>query len=225
MSLLPFLLACDAPETLGSVAAALGQDAVADGTPGTRMTIAVAGLLAETCGVSDIDSYVFSSRAAAALGAARADVVRVVDEGTQAWTFAGAGLDDQEPADLLISTDADAENLAVEWDNGAARFTAGIELRDCDTSVPSVVVGGSGKWLTTGLEVAFSLTGVSPLAGVVYAPPLGDAPVTGQIRATNQVDGWVVLLDDASVLGETPEAWPGVASGKGWQTSVVVPWP
>jgi hypothetical protein len=60
---------------------------------------------------------------------------------------------------------------------------------------------------------------------MVYAPPLGDAPVTGQIRATNQVDGWVVLLDDASVLGETPEAWPGVASGKGWQTSVVVPWP
>ena len=50
MSLLLLLVACDAPETLGSVAAALGQDALADGTPGTRMTIAVAGLLAETCG-------------------------------------------------------------------------------------------------------------------------------------------------------------------------------
>lgn len=220
-----FLIGCDAPTTLGSVAAALGSDALADAEPGTQTLIAVAGLLAETCGATDIDGYVFTSRAAASIGAVRADVVRVADEGTQAWTFPDAGIEGQEPADLLISTDVDAENLAVEWTTAGAKFTAGIELRDCDTAAPSVVVGGSAKWVTAEREVNFELTGAAPLAGMVYAPPTGDAPASGQLKATNQGDGWVILLNDASGLGATPEEWPGVASGKGWETVIAVPWP
>lgn len=215
-------VACTEPGTLASVSSALAGEAVADAEVPLRTLTAVAGLLAETCGAPAIETFTFTSRSAAALGASTATVDH--DEETQTWTFADVGLDGAAGT-LEVVTDANQENLAVTYTADGLKFTAGIELKDCDPDVPSVVVGGTGTWTTADLSVAVSLVGAAPATGLAFSPTTAQVPTGGQVRAANEDAGWVILLDDAATLPEGAPAWTGRASGDDWAAPVEIGWP
>ena len=216
------LLACAEPSTLGTVSEALAARAVADGELPLRMATATAGLLAETCGVETVEEHVFVSRSAAALGASVATVER--DDTTQTWTFADIGLDDTSGT-LVVETDASQDNLALTYTGDGLKFTAGMEVRDCDTDVPSVVIGGTGTWTTADVTVGLTLVGQAPANGLVFDPVTADRPGGGQLRAEDEAAGWVILLDELGTVDASLGAWTGTASGTGWTADVAVGWP
>ncbi len=216
------LLACAEPGTLASVSAALGEQAAASAERPLRTMTAIAGLLAETCGGTSVETYTFTSRSAAALGASVAAVDH--DETTQIWTFEGVGLDGVEGT-LEVVTDGSQENLAVTWTADGVRFTAGVEIRACDEDVPSATLGGTGTWTTADATITLNLVGAAPVNGLVFSPITADVPTDGQVRATDEDAGWAVLLDDAETLPEGAPQWTGVASGDGWTHVVAVAWP
>ncbi|MDP2311554.1 MAG: hypothetical protein Q8P41_01510 [Pseudomonadota bacterium] len=216
------LLACTEPETLESVSAALAQRAVDDAELPLRSMTALAGLLGETCGVASVEDYTFTSRSAAAMRASTATVDR--DETTQTWTFTGVGLDEMDGT-LLVDTDASQDNLAVTYTADGLKFTAGIEIRDCDTDIPSVVVGGTGTWSTASLTTSLTLVGVAPANGLGFNPVTAEVPTGGQVRASDETAGWVILLDEVSTLPPDAGVWTGQATGTGWSYAVEVGWP
>ena len=221
MSLL-LLFACTEPATLESVSEALAARAVDDAEVPLRTLTALAGLLAETCGVATVEDHVFTSRSAAALRATVATVDR--DETTQTWTFAGVGLDEREGT-LVVETDATQDNLAVTYTADGLKFTAGIELRDCDTDGPSAVMGGTGTWSTATLSIALTLVGAAPANGLAFDPVTAELPTAGQLRASEEAAGWVILLDEVATLAPDAEGWTGRATGTDWASVIEIGWP
>lgn len=220
--ILLLLVACTDPSTLETVSGALADRAVADAEAPLRTMTAIAGLLAETCGVASVEDHVFVSRSAAALGASSATVDR--DETTQTWTFPEVGIDGALGT-LQVKTDAAQDNLAVTYTAEGLKFTAGMELRDCDTDIPSAVMGGTGTWSTAELSTALTLVGVAPSNGLTFNPITADVPTAGQVRAADEAADWTILLDDAASLPPEAGKWTGQASGTGWAHAVEVGWP
>ncbi|MDP2306135.1 MAG: hypothetical protein Q8P18_08905 [Pseudomonadota bacterium] len=216
------LIACTEPSTLETVSAALADRAVADAEAPMRTMTALAGLLAETCGVDTVEDHVFVSRSAVALGASVATVER--EETTQTWTFAEVGIDGALGT-LQVETDASQVNLAVTYTAEGLKLTAGIELRDCDADVPSAVMGGTGTWSTAELSAALTLVGVAPSNGLAFNPTTAEVPTAGQVRASDEAADWIILLDDAATLPPEAGKWTGQASGTGWTHAVEVGWP
>jgi len=216
------LLACAEPSTLGTVSEALAARAVTDGELPLRMTTATAGLLAETCSDETVEDHVFVSRSAVALGASVATVER--DETTQTWTFADIGLD-AIAGTLVVETDASQDNLALTYTADGLKLTAGMEVRDCDLDVPSVVMGGTGTWMTADATVTLTLVGQAPANGLVFDPVTAERPGAGQLRAEDETEGWTILLDELGTVDASLGAWTGTASGSGWTADVAVGWP
>ncbi|MES2639313.1 MAG: hypothetical protein V4850_07505 [Myxococcota bacterium] len=216
------LVACTEPSTLETVSAALADRAVADAEAPLRTMTAVAGLLAETCGVASVEDYVFVSRSAVAFGVSVATVER--EETTQTWTFAEVGIDGTLGT-LQVATDASQDNLAVTYTAEGLKLTAGIELRDCDADVPSAVMGGTGTWATAQLSTALTLVGAAPANGLAFDPVTADVPTAGQVRAADEAADWIILLDDAATLPPEAGKWTGQASGTGWAHTIEVGWP
>lgn len=216
------LLACTEPSTLETVSAALAARAVSDAEAPMRTMTAVAGLLAETCGVAAVEDHAFVSRSAVALGASTSTVER--DETTQTWTFPEVGLD-ETLGTLQVETDENQVNLAVTYTADGLKLTAGIELRDCDADVPSAVMGGSGTWSTAQLSTALALVGVAPSNGLAFNPVTAEVPTAGQVRAEDEAADWIILLDDAATLPAEAGKWTGQASGTGWAHTIEIGWP
>ena len=220
--ILLLLSACEAPGTLASVSALLAEDVVAVGEPPIRTVTAIAGIVAETCGVGEVEDHLFASRSAVAFGAELATVVR--DSSAQTWTFTGVGLDGADGT-LVLETDASQENFAVTYDGPGVELSAGIELRACDDAATAATVGGTGTWTGAGPEVALTLLDAARGLGLSFTPPAADLPGGGQVRAVDETDGWTILLDDASTVPGGSETWPGVASGADFTTDIAVRWP
>jgi hypothetical protein len=190
------LLACESPGTLSSVADALATDAEVQGEPALRLTTAVAGVLAETCGVDDISSYAFSGGFAAAMGVTGVTVT--TSEEQFIWTATDVGLDGNLGT-LAYTTNSSAQNFAIEYANGTEQLTAGFETKNCDDE--GVIVSGTGTWSSADLEVALTILGVAPSNGLVFRPTTASYPSGGWIKATEETAGWEILLDDAAGLG------------------------
>lgn len=212
------LVACQAPGTLGSVGEALGRDVVDAAELPLRMTTAIAGLLAETCGVGELEDYVFSSWSAQALGVASAVVTR--GEDGQTWRFDGSGLDGVDGT-LTLLTDATQERFDVTWSGGGATLTGELEFHGCDADGVALVGGGTWSDDVTGVTVAVADNG----EGVLYAPPTAPVPTGGQLRAAAPNAKWLLLLDDAGQVEAGFPAWPGVASGADFSVRVTIAWP
>lgn len=214
------LLACEEPGTLSSVADALATDAEVQGEPALQLTLAVAGVLAETCNVDDISSYAFTGPYAAAMGVTGVTVS--TSEEQFIWTATDAGLG-TDLGTLEYTTNSSALNFAIEYANGTEQLTAGFETKSCDDE--GVIISGSGTWSTAELSVPLSILGVAPSNGLVFRPTTVAYPGGGWLKAEEETQGWEILLDDSSTLGFAPESWTGTASGKGWTGAVEMAWP
>lgn len=220
--ILLLLAACEAPGTLASVSEILAEDVVAIGEPPLRTVTAIAGIVAETCGVAEVEDHLFASRSAVAFGAELATVVR--ESSGQTWTFTGVGLDGADGT-LVLETDGSQQNFAVTYDGPGVELTAGIELRACDDAATAAIVGGTATWTGSGPEITLALLDAATGQGLTFAPPAADLPSGGQVRAVDETDGWTILLDDASTVPAGSETWPGVVSGADFATDIEVRWP
>ena len=216
------LAACSEPPLLDAVSEALGAEALQGGELPLRMSLALSGLVAETCTAGAVEGYSFASRSAAALGATVAAVEH--DEEMQTWIFDEVGLDEARGT-LAITTDGQQENLAVEWVSDSFLFTAGLEARACDPDASSVTIAGTGTWIGSGPSISLTLESDVPADGLAFAPTTSAIPVQGRLSASQRESDWAIALDDASTLADDPPAWPGVANGSDWESNVSIRWP
>lgn len=218
------LAACEEPGILDSVAEELALRTAAEAEDGVRLVVAVSGLVAETCGVEDVDTYTFAGGGAAALGATVGE--RLGGE-SFTWVFAGVGLDGVE-GELHLSTDAAREDYTVSWEGDGDALTAALTLAWCDPSALEAVVSGTGHHVTQGDDRNLALDGPSPYPGLRFEPTTGIAPTSGFVTWSwhgedardGNGDDRKIVLDDASTIDVDAGLWSGTASGNTWSHAI-----
>lgn len=223
------LAGCVNPPTLDAVAEELGARTLADAEQPTRFLVALTGLLAETCGVDEIDQHAFVGGGAAALGVAA--LVRVEGETETAWVAADAGIDG-DLGELRIVPDAARSAHVVSWRGDGGTLAATLTVGACDPTGATARVSGIGSWTEDDGEArALDATGPEDAPGLVWAPTNAPLPTSGHAVWTRaygtdgRADDDTLVLADAAEIDVEAGVWPGVASGQGWSREVDVPLP
>jgi hypothetical protein len=218
------LLACTEPALLETLEAELAADTVADASPGLRLFVGVAGLVAETCAIDPLNDHVFASASAEALLATTAAIEKDDVTGEFTWEQDGVGLDGADGT-LTLEADDERENWSFTYDHGATEVITGTLTLDCDALVPESLVGGSGTRSSEEGKDTLTLIGEAPVTGLLFSPTTARAPDGGQARWARDDDGTKLTLNDASEIDAVAGTWPGLASGRGWEAEVTVPLP
>lgn len=226
------LAGCTNPPTLDVVAEELGDRTLEDAEVPTRFLVAVTGLLAETCGVEEIDQHTFVGGGAAALG-----VVSLVREEEEtdgatetAWVAADAGLDG-DAGELRIVADAARSAHVVSWQGESGTLAATLTLALCDPTGATARISGIASWTKDGEARALDAAGPEEAPGLVWAPTDAALPTSGHAAWTRTYgtdgrgDDVSLVLGDAAEIDVDAGVWPGVASGSGWSWAVEVPLP
>lgn len=225
--ILAMLVACEEPGLLSSVTEELGARTVEQATDGIRLFVASASIVGETCGVDDVGSHTFIGAGATLLGASVATPV----ESSQAptWVFSDVQFGG-DTGDLHLATDEAGEDYTVSWQGGGDSLVAAFTVAWCDSSVPEVVVAGTGNHVVEGEGRPLDTDGPAPYPGLRFEPITG-WPTSGYVtwvwpgsdgREGNE-DDRTLVLDDASTLDEDEGTWTGTASGSTWSDPVVLP--
>ncbi|MEN9786954.1 MAG: hypothetical protein RLZZ299_2218 [Pseudomonadota bacterium] len=217
MRLFAVVLACAEPGTLGPLRDVLAGELLAAAGPGLRLAVAVNGVVAETCGLTDLDGYTFAGAPAAALGVTSAAVSRDEATGVVRWDFGEIGLDGT-PGRLRVVTDTARSGLDVEWSGEAGVLTGALRDRCGDDG--TAAVSGTLALQHEGLRDAIAFGGDAPYAGLAWALPPGRLPVAGVVRWSRDDDPRAITLDDAG--DAEVGAWPGRARGPGWGADIVL---
>lgn len=233
------LAACENPPILSSVADRLGADLVAAAEIPVRTAVAIGSLASETCGVADVAGHAFAGGGATALRVTTA-VASTGSAGEHAWTFAGAGI--EEEGTLVITADADRQTFAYAWEGTASALAGTFRYEACEAAAEGdtgadggldsgldsglsegrAVVSGGGTWSGAGASsVAF--LGAAPDPGVGWSPPGGALPTEGWVRWTESRTEETLTLSDAGDI--SGGRWPGTARGENWSAAVSLPVP
>jgi hypothetical protein len=215
--LLAALLACAEPGTLGPLRDVLAGDLLDTAAPGLRLAVAVNGVVAETCGLVDLDGYAFAGAPAAALGVASAAVSRDEATGVVRWDFGDVGLDGALGR-LRGVTDTARSGVDVEWSGEAGVLTGALRDRCGDDG--RVAVSGTLTLQHDGLRDTLAFGGEAPYAGLAWGLPPGAMPVSGVVRWSRDDDPRAIALADA--VDAEGAGWPGRARGPGWGADILL---
>lgn len=217
MTLLAAVLACAEPGTLGPLRDVLAGELLDAAAGEVRLAVAVNGVVAETCGLLDLEGYAFAGAPAAALGVASVAASRDEATGTVRWDFGDVGLDGVVGR-LRMVTDTARSGVEVEWTGEAAVLTGSLRER-CGEEGRSGVTGT----LTAqhaGVRDGLAFGGGPPYAALTWGLPPGPMPVAGTVRWSREADPRTLALDDAADVPGA--AWPGLARGPGWAADVTL---
>ena len=217
MTLLAALLACAEPGTLGPLRDVLAGDLLETAAPGLRLGVAVNGMVAETCGLTELDGYTFAGSPAAALGITAAAVSRDEATGVVRWDFGEVGLDGILGR-LRVVTDTARSGVEVEWTGEAGVLTGALRDRCGDDG--SAAVSGTLAFQHAGLRDTLAFGGDAPYAGLAWTLPPGFMPLSGVVRWSRDDDPRTLVLADARDAEDA--AWPGRARGPGWGADILL---
>ena len=205
---------CAAPDTLTPVEDALGDEVLDAARPALARALVVNGLLAETCGLVDLEGYVFAGAPARALGITSVTVTRDDSTGAVRWAFGDVGVDGALGA-LGVVTDTSRQGLEVEW-VGEGWILSGTLTERCTDA--GAALNGTLALQEGGRRDSVAFSGEAPLAGLAWELPPRATPFAGAARWSRQEDTRSLVLDDASAIDGT--TWPGEARGTGWTAEV-----
>jgi hypothetical protein len=208
---------CAEPGTLGPVREVLAGDLVETAGPGLRLAVAVNGVVAETCGLVELDGYTFVGAPAMALGAVAAAVTRDEATGVVRWDLGDVGLEGVLGR-LRVVTDTARSGVEVEWSGDAGVLTGALRDRCGEDGLAAV--SGTLTWQHAGLRDALVFTGEPPHAGLAWDLPPQSMPTSGTARWARDEDPRTLELIDAAEVDSA--TWPGRARGPGWAADVGV---
>ena len=221
------LAACAHPPLVDAVEEQLAEEVLGRGQTPIRIFVALSSLMAEGCGVPDIETYTFVGGGARALGVTTA-IKTVLDSGDIQWTFENAGLDDVGAGELVLKTTSDHASFEVTYilETAGITVTGTVPVLLCDVadSDPSedgialqgdVATGGSLEFTEDAVGTKVLAEGDKPFEGLHFNPPTDTTPWAGWAKWSDDSEdatrGQALELDGAAFIDT--DLWPGTASG------------
>ncbi len=233
--LLP-LAGCVEPPVLDAVTQKLADQVVKTAEPQIRLTVGVAGLIAESCAATDMNTYLFQGQDAQAMGVTMA----LVTDGPT-WTFSHVGIDGADGT-LTLATDTNRVAFTATYDVtgqgsvsgtlkilncSSAADTGGATLPSADTYVADVNGSLDFNSTTSSDTTHAEIAGTGTYNSLTWSPPTVLAPTAGWVDWTNkqQSPDEEIVLAGASQIDPSTLTWPGTATGTGtsaWSANVTV---
>lgn len=219
-----FLLACDDPAILSSVADGLGGVVRDDAEPAVATFTSAAALIVEACAAVEVDNYTFTGEGARAFRVTKAEVAVSETTGQRTWNFGEVPIADGFGA-LTIGSDETRTAYTVALASETAAFTGSFTLLACEGSETGIAtrasISGTGTFTQDGEAAALSIGAATTLQALEWVPANAAFPSSGWVHWKG--DGTSLLLNPADEIDEISHLWPGIAEGtEGWATDVTV---